>query len=689
MRAQLQKATYNARSDHLRRVLEKSRQRRIASRWGWRSLVVNAAGLGYVASLAVQILWHLYGSQVPRETFIEVVRPAECIQHGAFLSQCLDAAEPLVGLSLVGGLLCVWWNPKWQNKLSNSEGQLIGLHEYYLAQFILLGLRFSAWAVVFHLPCSLQLKAILHACFAVIFSVLAGWSVFGIVKVRLAPPINWHEDPAPLLTSRQFQPPASHEPEDIQSPQDRPFNVGSLASPITPTYQSWNPPTPPLDSSEAMDWTPSQPLFRPELKQMNYMSVEPNPFHGTLPALNPQGVAKESNRKKSGREAIGLPPGFFDKPKSALLPPRPPRDPSEAMAQPRFFGYNKESDTGLESIFGTVFSLHDRNSTEEPNSSQRNTRPARNHVDQTHIIQPIGHGSTVHLNLLSGIFIFVILIGLACWVSEAALTSETSQLGYYFVYLITLIPIGHMLIIVTVTGAKGQSSQLLLHSVEICALIGLILSREKFSGPFKHLWDKLAIAIVGLLLPQEFLTLTGPSSSSMPVYSDAGHNPAPSVPEHQYQAAGPLPKQATARELKMRAPTFVRADSEESISTQQTFATTTDASMWETPRVDDYRFQYFNDIQPRAPVMATRSSTRNQSPPKSNVGPSSHRARIPSKSAFGLDGLTLNYDDDDDDEYVNGLSRQRNTNTANQFGQNLQRFSPNSNAAGSRMRRRL
>lgn len=687
MRAQLQRATYNARSDHLRRVLEKSRQRRIASRWGWRSLVVNAAGLGYVASLAVQILWHLYGSQVSRETFVEAIRPAECLQHGTFLSQCLGATEPLVGLSLVVGLLCIWWNPQWQNKLSNSEGQLIGLHEYYLAQFILLGLRFSAWAVVFHLPISLRLKAMLHACFAVVLSVLAGWSVFGIVKVRLAPPINWHEDPAPLLTSRQFKPPSYHEPQDTQSPQDRPFNVGSLASPITPTYQSWNPPTPPLDSSEAMDWTPSQPLFKPDLKQINYTSVEPNPFHGTLPALNPRGVVKNPNQKNSGRDAIGLPPGFFDKPKASLLPPRQTADPSEAMAQPRFFGYNKESDTGLENIFDTVFSLHDRNSTEEPNPSQRNRRSARTYIDQAKAIESASRETTLHLNLLSGIFIFIILVGLACWVFEAALTSETSQLGYYFVHLITLIPVGHMLIIVTVTGARGQLSQLLLHSVEICALVGLILSREKFSGPFKDLWDKLAIAVVGLLLPQEFLTLTGPSSRSVPAYSDAGHNPARSMPESQSQAVRPSDKQATTRKLKNSAPTFVRADSEESTSTQQTFATTTDASMWETPRVDDYRFQYFNDIQPRAPATVTRSSTRNQSPPKRNVGASSHRARTPSKSAFGLDGLTLNHDADDDD--VDRLSSQGNTNTAHQVGRNLNTFSPNPNAAGSRMRRRL
>ncbi|ETI21904.1 hypothetical protein G647_05974 [Cladophialophora carrionii CBS 160.54] len=692
VRAQLQEATYNARSDHLRRVLEKSRQRRIASRWGWRSLLVNAAGLGYFASLTAQILWHLYGSQISSISPLEVNQPAECVRQRAFHSSCLDATEPLVGLSLVLGLLCVWWNPKWQEKLVNSEGRLIGLHQYYLMQLVLLGLRFSAWIIIFHLPVSLWVKAMLHACFAVALSVLAGWSVTRIVKVRFAPPINWHQDPAPLLTNQQFIPPGRSESQGTQPLQDRPFSVDSLAQPSKPTYQPWDPPTPPPDAADAMDWTPTQRTFQPQPKQVRYQSLDRTPFHGTLPALNARGVLKNNqNQKQPGREAIGLPPGFFDKPKTTTLPPRQTALASEAMAQPTFFGHTRESDTGLEDIFDSVFSLRDRSSGEDPPTSARTPKLVRDfgrHQTDTFEVPPTTNGAST-LALFRGISIFFILIGLASWILEAALLSQTSQLGYYLVLSSTSIPIGHIMISLYKNGARNHSLNLFLYAFEATALIAVAKLREPFGDLLRDLWDKLAIGAVALLLPQEYLALNRSYSRSSSEHWNMAQNSAPARRESKQPGQTPISEPTMAEKSRAIMPGLVRAESNESIETRPSMTTDSDpreSSPWDSPlKAQNERFDYFDTMQPQTYTRSNtrRASSRPQQAQKRNEPIlSSGGSRPATTQPFGLDVLMPPPGD--------GLSGDHSTGLTNTFQRNLKLSTPAQNPiASANPRRRL
>ncbi|KAJ9607524.1 hypothetical protein H2200_007602 [Cladophialophora chaetospira] len=669
VRARMEQATYDARSDHLRRVLEKSRQRRIASRWGWRSLLVNAAGLGYSVSVATQVLWHLYGSQVSQTNFVETIRPNERFQQRAFQFQCLNAAEPLVGLSLVLGLLCIWWNPQWQHKLSNSEGRLVGLHKYYLAQFILLGLRFSAWIVVFHLPTSLRTMAMLHACFAVVITVCAGWSVLSIVQIRMTPAVNWLQDPAPLLTAKQFVPPSRHEPEETRRPQDRPFSVNSLAQSNRPTYQAWNPPTPPLDAAETMDWTPSQPSFVPEPKQIQYTALDPNPFHGTLPALNARGVLKNNqNQKQAGREAIGLPPGFFDKTTNTALPPRQITGPGEAMAEPTFFGHKRESDTGLEDIFDSVFSLRDRSSGQEPHIAARHTQPVQDYLQQKPTFEvPDARKGISLLALFSGISMFSVLFGLAAWIFEAAVTAKTSQLGYYIVLCSTSIPIGHIIIDLYRLGARP--TRLLVYMVEGSALIGMALLRAPFGDLFRDLWDKLAIAAVALLLPQSYLALNRCYSANQLQYFEPQQNSAQyrPVPEHEPRRAVRQPTMAETSRAIM--PGLIRQDSDESVGTQYTRATTRDP--WDSPKAHDERFDYFDTFKPqsigRNTARSNNTATQRRNKWSSSSNPVGARHEQ-GRERFGLDGLGLGAD--------SGVSRNENTGITSMFGRGLNLSSP-------------
>lgn len=659
VRAQLHQATYNARSDHLRRVLERSRQRRIASRLGWRSLLVAAAGMSYFSSLALQLMWHLYGSQVSSQEAMRQIRPTHCLTQRPFLSECLNMMEPLVGLSLNLGLLSIWWNPKWQYRLASQEGRLAGLKEYYLVQLALLGSRLGAWIVLVHVPLDQKMQSMLHACSAVAITVIAGWSLCGIIEVQTAHPVNWHQDPAPLLSNNQFVPPSGPSQSKTQQDRSGPFSVGTLATPPAPIYPAWRPPTPPEDTAESMDWTPSQPTFQPELKELRYRSTEPSPFHGSLPTLNGKGVYKNVPQNKAARrEAIGLPPGFFDRPANPALPSRQTSSTADAIVPPKFFGHDKDVDTGLESIFGTVFSLQDRSLEPQANSpcatNPYSVRPTQEIPGMTRSSRDASPAA-----IFSGISFSAVLIAVALWTFEATVAPKSSQLGYYVVLLSACIPIGHLLLLVSSRGMHGHLSRFLLFTLETVLLIGIALLREPFGDLFRDLWNKLGIAVVGLLLPQEFLQMQHSSSNSR----TGQHHEIP--PQPNAEAMG------TANVLIPPAtPTMNRSDSSESIESRSSIATTSTAGEWQTPKLSRGRFELHESPMP-APGRATGR----------NVG--SRKPQPFQRNMLGIDGLSLS------DRAPAGSSANSGQRMGASFGTSWGLDSSGTNIAGPRARRRF
>ncbi|KIW18589.1 hypothetical protein PV08_02877 [Exophiala spinifera] len=613
VRAKLHQATYHARSDHLRRVLEKSRQRRIGSRLGWRSLLVSAAGVGYFLSFVVQLGWHLYGSQIVGKSSEQVLSPRECYQLRVYSSQCLDALEPFVGLSLAVSLLCIWWNPKWQHKLSNHDGSLSGLYEYYLIQMALLGLRFIAWIVMFHVPLDIRFSAILHACFAVGIAIIAGWSFLGIVKTKSLPPVNWQDDPAPLLSQNQFVPPELPE-EAIQAGQSQPFNLENLSPAQNSTYQAWRPPTPPEDAGDSMDWSPTQQIFRPELKNIRYQPTSPSPFYGKLPALDARGLRPTVGQKEpETREAIGIPPGFFDRPARSAIPRRQQGSPGETMAPPKFFP--KEADTGLENIFGSVFSLKDQ-SIDSPTKSSQGPSTAVTRTDSTPgFTAPTQRASLCAI--FSSLSFFAILMSVAVWMFEAAIVTESSRFGYYVVLSSTFVPIGHLSLHLAEHGVQGQFLRLLAYALEASFLIGVSMLREPFGQLLRDLWTKLAIASVALLLPQEFLQMNNSTNDNESTLSYR-------APSHLTQGA---PRSTNQQDAFPRRPLLDRKDSTESIESKASVATSSTMPEWTPPRSSRQRFD--------VPGLGGSTPRPNKSQPRHSGTAQSERSNL------GIDGLSL------------------------------------------------
>jgi Ima1 N-terminal domain len=379
VRRRIQQAGYTAKSDHLKRMMERSRARKIARRWGWRSLVVTLGGLLFWSSAIGQLAWNLISiwedsKKISLNTADNNTSPliqctAQLLKDFETNSGCAAAFSSIGFVAIVVGFLCSWWNPKWQHKLQGREGRLVGLQEYYQVNTAVLLARSGFWLWAHNSTILTSTESghkLIHS--TVLFMTLL-FTIYTLtrVKIDMTPLVSWQESPVQLLSQHQYNPPVA--PGSMQQPYSSRLPSAELSNPQSfpvsslapqPQRQIWQAPTPPSDEDgDVMEWEPSQ-SFQPNPRRAKIKAVPgPSPFHGVLPAMPTNRLLHpQTQRQTAPKESIGLPPGFFDKrnqlrssSQSAALPP---------LAQPRFFSQgDRDADTGLESIFDAVFSLRD------------------------------------------------------------------------------------------------------------------------------------------------------------------------------------------------------------------------------------------------------------------------------------------------------------------------------------------
>lgn len=213
-----------------------------------------------------------------------------------------------------------------------------------------------------------------------------------IVKIDHTPRVSWQESPEPLT---RLRPPAKErtllnrgaEPNPSRSdrfnPQSsafiQPFPINSLAPTSQQLYPPpYNPPTPPYeDEPDAMDWTPSQQSFQPASSQTLSREAQlpsgPSPFYGRLPAA-PQSQAQRlrnpQNQPSFRKASTERQQNFFNSmtgrhssnEQQEQNHERPGNEGTDypEMAPPKFFPRDDfRTDTGLESLFDSAFSLRD------------------------------------------------------------------------------------------------------------------------------------------------------------------------------------------------------------------------------------------------------------------------------------------------------------------------------------------
>lgn len=155
VRERIRASGYVAKTDHLRRMMERSRGGgRDHGGWNWTSPIISLGAIGWCSSLVGQLLWDIQGVVMAnRENMVgqdDSSSISSCLQSFRTIahvtSNCSKRYDLAAGLALGLGLLFIWWNPRLKEK--SSGGRIVGKAEYYFLQMMLLLLRFTSWFVL-------------------------------------------------------------------------------------------------------------------------------------------------------------------------------------------------------------------------------------------------------------------------------------------------------------------------------------------------------------------------------------------------------------------------------------------------------------------------------------------------------------------------------------------------------------
>ena len=529
VRERLQQQQYVAKTDHLRRLMDRTKQRRIAHRWGWRNLIVRAGGLGQLVSGLTYFCWELAvilsGLREQAHTLDppsqrSVQRCAGSIGRVEQISPaCLSLFSDIAGWGLLLGLITAWWNPKWQYKLQGNFGRLRGLSQYYRLQAIVLLVRSGVWACCrgIGMEASKMVWA-LHVVASplLLFVVFAMWKS---IQIEVSPIKSWQTEIPPLIQPGSL----TSVPLPAREQATSRFPVASLGNNQTEERSFEAPPSSNVEASDSMEWEPSGGQnFRPTSYADRYAqrSAQPSPFHGRLPpAPTNHFLKRDAQNLPPPRESIGLAPGHFDRPQ--MHPENTPSSPAIDFAQPKFFPPNDlELDTGLESVFNQVFSLDSdtaRSAPRNPGSSAPG--PSQQYSRARHVISP----ATRWRHLVQAFILACLLI---VWLSahfQGSSGQDTQMV------IITLTAFGAPLLCYKTFNAPDKQNHEFAIQVLCSICSAYVCAHRMFEGSTGGMLDHVITATLFVTIVQEAIlcTLTPPtlpSDTFAPASSGTLHN---------------------------------------------------------------------------------------------------------------------------------------------------------------------
>ncbi|KGO76832.1 Protein of unknown function DUF2349 [Penicillium italicum] len=400
VKSRIRRAGYEAKSDHLRRMMDQSRanrESRQARNRSWRSLLLLVGALAYWASIAGQLAWNLISvatlSQTsPNFVFLPDTEPLpmapnsviSCVNQSIRLrqipSECSPDLAPTAGLALIAGAISLWWNPKLRMKIDGMPGKFRGLAEYYQAQLIVMVVRCVFWAVVKD-PSASGLDPKLVPAF---HALMMGFTIVSvlfsryIVSYSSRPLVNWSdnswETQFESLKASSSAPPESPVSTRITNSDGTPkanisglqqrFPINKLAQPQSPSpvEQSLTVASN-LTENDGMDWAPSiTHNLQPTVTRRDQPSVldGPHPFQGQIPAA-PIAPAWKLRTQTSTKpiEQVIQPNPFHRSPIQPQGQWQQRRTDAEPVfKEPKFFPpHDHDTSTGLETLFDRAFNF--------------------------------------------------------------------------------------------------------------------------------------------------------------------------------------------------------------------------------------------------------------------------------------------------------------------------------------------
>ncbi|CAG7564219.1 unnamed protein product [Fusarium equiseti] len=147
---QIKRAGYTAKTDHLRRMMEKSRGRKSTSEKSSALNWVDSLGKGlWWGGLTLQMLWHLravsftlqhqdVGMYDPDDQSWETLAVSGLAYAVAFL----PSANTLINSAVVASILSAWWNPQFVQVVRGFSRHLLGFTQWYSFQGLIVFFRF-------------------------------------------------------------------------------------------------------------------------------------------------------------------------------------------------------------------------------------------------------------------------------------------------------------------------------------------------------------------------------------------------------------------------------------------------------------------------------------------------------------------------------------------------------------------
>ncbi|KAL4956970.1 Ima1 N-terminal domain-containing protein [Aspergillus filifer] len=532
VKARIRQAGYEAKSDHLRRMMDRSKAgkaARKARQWNWRSLLVFAGAMCYWASIAGQLAWSMTSALPVEGPLLDdpedsLTSPSIASRFNETLralnlpSHCPVDLVPYAGLSLVAGILSIWWNPKLRLKVEGRGGRFVRLGEYYQVQLIVLVARCAFWAVLRD-PSSHGLDATLPPAlhtFMVLFTILSVVISRRIVRYDTRPLVNWSEDTptatpvrktemSPRATTGAKQP--FYTPNENSQQMTPRFPVEKLATPRT-AQEERHVPTPPPEVDD-MDWTPSiQHNFRPastayQRDQRKAALSGPTPFYGSLPPMPKPpswNLRTQHLQSKKPIDEVVQPNPFHRTPaQSSMNWGRAEPSPDPVFAPPKFFPPTDHASTGLENLFDRAFTIKSAENDEPTYQSPRQPRP-RTRSPQSASLEGAFVSQCVRLGLL--------LISLTAW--SASQYGLVSIRGYYIevasLGCVSLLAGFALLESVKQPLAHWNGMELLVYIAELTAAVHLGgylpgLTTER------HYFDRYGKLLLTFMIVQETLAL--------------------------------------------------------------------------------------------------------------------------------------------------------------------------------------
>ncbi|KAK1983768.1 Ima1 N-terminal domain-containing protein [Colletotrichum cereale] len=319
VQAQLDQAGYTARTDHLRRMMDRSRKNRVAPKQ-LTSLDV-AAKVGkwlWLGGIACQYMWHVASLAVvfARQMDEGPMRDPDAeytIAQRLSIALILLLPSPgrLITWSLWANVISVWWNPKFVQVFRGFSRHIIGLSHWYTFQGLILFTRFLAMRMTelkggraAEDSAQMSLHGLMAALMLAIY-ILAQRSV-RIDTTPLLDDILAESGPRsgipPSPTSVGSDSPALFQRELQHRSSARNIGLGTPQKPPQPQY------------AEEMDWSPTQSKHRafndfgpPKAPNQVFGQPDPGPNSSPFWYKVPPAPITPAQRLRNGPKILAKP----------------------------------------------------------------------------------------------------------------------------------------------------------------------------------------------------------------------------------------------------------------------------------------------------------------------------------------------------------------------------------------------